>query len=58
MSFLVVQAQLAIAAAKVIRHLNDQFNVIGVAGGRRYEKTAQLATENCRYASINSRRIF
>lgn len=43
------------SSAKVVRHLKDQFNVIGVAGGRRYEKTAELAEEfNCRYASISS----
>ena len=43
------------SSAKVVRHLRDKFNVIGVAGGRRFEKTAALAAEfNCRYASINS----
>ncbi|MCH2206859.1 MAG: 1-deoxy-D-xylulose-5-phosphate reductoisomerase [Lentisphaerales bacterium] len=43
------------SSAKVVRHLSEKFNVIGVAGGRRYEKTAELAKEfNCRYASISS----
>lgn len=38
---------------KVIRHLKDKFNVIGIAGGQRFPKVAEIASEtNCRYASI------
>ena len=38
---------------KVLRHLKDNFNVIGIAGGQRFKKVAEIATETkCRYASI------
>lgn len=41
------------SSLKVIRHLKDSFNVIGVAGGSRFEKVAEVAAEtNCKYASI------
>lgn len=41
------------SSLKVIRHLKDSFNVIGIAGGRRFEKVAEIAKETgCKYASI------
>jgi len=41
------------SSLKVIRHLSDNFNVIGVAGGTRFGKVANIASElNCKYASI------
>ena len=47
------------SSLKVIRHLNDKFNVIGIAGGSRYEKVADIASEvNCRYASISKEEHF
>ncbi len=47
------------SSLKVIRHLKNSFNVVGVAGGRRFEKVAEIAKEtNCKYASINSESSF
>ena len=41
------------SSLKVFRHLKDSFNVIGVAGGKRFEKVAEVASETkCKYASI------
>lgn len=41
------------SSLKVIRHLSDSFNVVGIAGGSRFEKVAAIAKEtNCKYASI------
>jgi 1-deoxy-D-xylulose-5-phosphate reductoisomerase len=43
------------SSLKVVRHLKDHFNVIGIAGGSRFKKVAEMAHElNCRYASISS----
>lgn len=43
------------SSLKVIRHLKNSFNVIGVAGGRRYKKVAAIANETgSRYASISN----
>ncbi len=43
------------SSLKVIRHLKEQFNVIGIAGGQRFQKVAEIAHETkCRYAAIAS----
>lgn len=47
------------SSLKVIRHLKDSFNVIGVAGGKRFEKVAKIAAElKCKYASIANEEDF
>ena len=47
------------SSLKVIRHLKDRFNVVGIAGGSRYEKVAEIAAEvNCKYASIANEKDF
>ncbi|NQZ58378.1 MAG: 1-deoxy-D-xylulose-5-phosphate reductoisomerase [Lentisphaeraceae bacterium] len=47
------------SSLKVIRHLKGQFNIIGVAGGRRFQKVADFAAEtNSRYASISDESSF
>ncbi|MCM8533569.1 MAG: 1-deoxy-D-xylulose-5-phosphate reductoisomerase [Lentisphaeraceae bacterium] len=44
---------------KVVRHLKDQFNVVGIAGGSRFEKVADIANElDCKYASIQHEENF
>ncbi|WDE99106.1 1-deoxy-D-xylulose-5-phosphate reductoisomerase [Lentisphaera profundi] len=38
---------------KVVRHLPDQFEVVGIAGGRRWQETAEIANEfKVPYASV------
>jgi 1-deoxy-D-xylulose-5-phosphate reductoisomerase len=38
---------------KVVRHLPEQFEIVGIAGGRRWQETAEIANEfNVPYASI------
>ena len=40
---------------KVVRHLPDQFELVGVAGGSRWQETAQIANEfNVPYASVSN----
>lgn len=47
------------SSLKVIRHLKENFNVVGIAGGSRYQKVAEIAAEtNCRYASISDEDSF
>ena len=47
------------SSLKVIRHLKDSFNVVGVAGGTRFQKVAEIAAElNCQYASIAEEKNF
>ena len=47
------------SSLKVVRHLSDRFNVVGVAGGRRFKDVARIADEfGCRYASIADQSAF
>ena len=40
---------------KVVRHLPDQFELVGVAGGSRWQETAQIANEfKVPYASVSN----
>ena len=44
---------------KVIRHLVGQFELVGIAAGRRWQETAAQAAEfNCKYACIQSKDHF
>ena len=44
---------------KVVRHLPDQFEIVGIAGGRRWKETADIANEfNVPYASVAHRENF
>lgn len=39
---------------KVVRHLPEQFEIIGIAGGSRWQETAEIANEfNVPYASVS-----
>ena len=47
------------STCKVVRHLEGQFKVIGVAGGSRWQKVAEQAVEfDVRYASIQNQDSF
>jgi 1-deoxy-D-xylulose-5-phosphate reductoisomerase len=47
------------SSLKVVRHLKDTFDVVGIAGGSRFSKVAEIAKETqCRYASISAESSF